>query len=58
MAPQYYYTVRTAEVLVNQFAKVGIPAKIRQIDWASGSPRCSVSHPCVLPSSCWGSERV
>ena len=33
VAPQYYYTVRTAEVLVNQFAKVGIRAKIEQIEW-------------------------
>jgi peptide/nickel transport system substrate-binding protein len=33
VAPQYYYTVRSAEVLVNQFAKVGIRAKIEQIEW-------------------------
>ena len=33
VAPQYYYTVRTAEVLVSQFAKVGIRAKIEQIEW-------------------------
>ena len=33
VAPQYYYTVRTAEVLASQFAKVGIRAKIEQIEW-------------------------
>ena len=33
VSPQYYYTVRSAEVLVNQFAKVGIRAKIEQIEW-------------------------
>src|SRR6266536_916240 len=33
VSPDYYYTVRTAEVLVNQFAKVGIRAKIEQIEW-------------------------
>jgi peptide/nickel transport system substrate-binding protein len=33
VAPTYYYTVRSAEVLVSQFAKVGIRAKIEQIEW-------------------------
>jgi peptide/nickel transport system substrate-binding protein len=33
VSPQYYYTVRSAEVLVSQFAKVGIRAKIEQIEW-------------------------
>ena len=33
VAPQYYYTVRSAEVLSSQFAKVGIRAKIEQIEW-------------------------
>jgi len=33
VSPQYSYTVRSAEVLVNQFAKVGIRAKIEQIEW-------------------------
>jgi peptide/nickel transport system substrate-binding protein len=34
VSPQYYYTVRSAEVLVGQFAKVGIRAKIEQIEWS------------------------
>jgi peptide/nickel transport system substrate-binding protein len=33
VSPQYYYTVRSAEILVNQFAKVGIRARIEQIEW-------------------------
>ena len=33
VAPQYYYTVRTGEVLVNQLAKVGVRVKIEQIEW-------------------------
>ena len=33
VAPTYYYTVRSAEVLSSQFAKVGIRAKIEQIEW-------------------------
>ncbi len=33
VAPQYYYTVRTGEVLVSQLAKVGIKVKIEQIEW-------------------------
>ena len=34
VAPTYYYTVRSAEVLASQFAKVGIRAKIEQIEWS------------------------
>jgi peptide/nickel transport system substrate-binding protein len=33
VAPQYYYTVRTGEILVSQLAKVGIKVKIEQIEW-------------------------
>jgi peptide/nickel transport system substrate-binding protein len=33
VSPQYYYTVRTGEVLVSQLAKVGVKAKIEQIEW-------------------------
>ena len=33
VSPQYYYTVRTGEVLVSQLAKVGIKVKIEQIEW-------------------------
>ena len=33
VAPQYYYTVRTGEVLVDQLKKVGVNVKIEQIEW-------------------------
>ena len=33
VAPQYYYTVRAGEVIVDQLAKVGIKVKIEQIEW-------------------------
>ncbi|HXH83059.1 MAG TPA: ABC transporter substrate-binding protein [Candidatus Tectomicrobia bacterium] len=33
VAPQYYYTVRTGEILVNQLARVGIKVRIEQIEW-------------------------
>jgi peptide/nickel transport system substrate-binding protein len=33
VAPQYYYTVRTGEILANQLAKVGVRVKIEQIEW-------------------------
>jgi len=34
VAPQYYYTVRTGEVIVSQLAKVGVRVKIEQIEWS------------------------
>ena len=34
VAPQYYYTVRTGEILVHQLAKVGVRVRIEQIEWA------------------------
>jgi peptide/nickel transport system substrate-binding protein len=33
VSPQYYYTVRTGEIVVNHLAKVGIKVKIEQIEW-------------------------
>ena len=33
VAPQYYYTVRTGEIVANQLAKVGVRVKIEQIEW-------------------------
>jgi peptide/nickel transport system substrate-binding protein len=33
VAPQYYYTVRTGEVIGSQLQKVGIRVKIEQIEW-------------------------
>jgi peptide/nickel transport system substrate-binding protein len=33
VAPQYYYTVRAGEVIVDQLGKVGVKVKIEQIEW-------------------------
>jgi peptide/nickel transport system substrate-binding protein len=33
VSPQYQYTVRTGEILVDQFRKVGVNVKIEQIEW-------------------------
>src|SRR5712691_7299348 len=33
VAPQYYYTVRTGEIVTNQLARVGVRVKIEQIEW-------------------------
>jgi peptide/nickel transport system substrate-binding protein len=33
VAPQYYYTVRTGEVITSQLQKVGIKVRIEQVEW-------------------------
>jgi len=33
VAPQYYYTVRTGEVLADQLQKIGVRIRIEQIEW-------------------------
>ncbi|HEU5321257.1 MAG TPA: ABC transporter substrate-binding protein, partial [Methylomirabilota bacterium] len=33
VAPQYYYTVRTGEIIASQLQKVGVRVKIEQIEW-------------------------
>jgi peptide/nickel transport system substrate-binding protein len=33
VAPQYYYTVRTGEVIANQLQKIGVKVRIEQIEW-------------------------
>ena len=33
VAPQYYYTVRTGEVMAEQLQKIGVKVKIEQIEW-------------------------
>jgi len=34
VAPQYYYTVRSGEIIADHLAKVGIKVKIEQIEWS------------------------
>ncbi len=33
VAPQYYYTVRTGEIIANQLRKIGVKVKIEQVEW-------------------------
>ncbi|MBI3825221.1 MAG: ABC transporter substrate-binding protein [Candidatus Rokubacteria bacterium] len=33
VAPQYYYTVRSGEVIASQLGKIGVKVKIEQIEW-------------------------
>jgi peptide/nickel transport system substrate-binding protein len=34
VSPQYYYTVRTGEIVADQLKKVGVTVKIEQIEWS------------------------
>ena len=49
VAPQYYYTVRSAEVVVNHLAKVGIRAKIQQVEWGQWLAQVFCLKPCENP---------
>src|SRR5437879_626152 len=51
LAPQYYYTVRSAEVIVNQLAKVGIRAKIQQVECGQWPAQVFCLKPCRTPDS-------
>ena len=49
VAPQYYYTVRSAEVVASQLAKVGIRANIQQIEWGQWLSQVFCLAPCQNP---------
>ncbi len=49
VAPQYYYTVRSAEVIVSQLAKVGIKASIQQVEWGQWLAQVFCLAPCQNP---------
>jgi len=49
VAPQYYYTVRSAEIIVNQLAKVGIRARIQQVEWGQWLAQVFCLKPCENP---------
>jgi peptide/nickel transport system substrate-binding protein len=34
VSPQYYYTVRTGEIIASQLQKIGVKVKIEQIEWS------------------------
>jgi len=49
VAPDYYYTVRSAEIIVSQLAKVGIRATIQQIEWGQWLSQVFCLAPCQTP---------
>jgi peptide/nickel transport system substrate-binding protein len=49
VAPQYYYTVRSAEVIASQLGKVGIRATIQQIEWGQWLSQVFCLAPCQNP---------
>ncbi len=49
VAPQYYYTVRTGEIIANQLARVGVRVRMEQIEWGQWLARVHCRPPCVSP---------
>ncbi|MBM3220269.1 MAG: ABC transporter substrate-binding protein [Candidatus Rokubacteria bacterium] len=51
VAPTYYYTVRTGEILADQLKKVGVNVKIEQIEWGQWLDRvfCRPASGCKDP---------
>jgi peptide/nickel transport system substrate-binding protein len=51
VTPQYYYTVRAGEVIVDQLKKVGVNVKIEQIEWGQWLDRvfCRPASGCKEP---------
>jgi peptide/nickel transport system substrate-binding protein len=49
VAPQYYYTVRTGEIIANQLARIGVRVRIEQIEWGQWLARVYCRPPCVNP---------
>jgi peptide/nickel transport system substrate-binding protein len=51
VAPQYYYTVRAGEVIVDQLKKVGVNVKLEQIEWGQWLDRvyCRPAAGCKEP---------
>jgi peptide/nickel transport system substrate-binding protein len=51
VAPQYYYTVRSGEIIAAHLAKVGVKVKIEQIEWTQWLDRvfCRPASGCREP---------
>ena len=49
VAPQYYYTVRSGEVIAENLKKVGVNVKIEQIEWGQWLSRVFCRPPCTEP---------
>lgn len=51
VAPQYYYTVRTGEIIADHLSKVGVKVRIEQIEWSQWLDRvfCRPAAGCKEP---------
>jgi len=51
VAPQYYYTVRTGEIIIDQLKKVGVNVRMEQIEWSQWLDRvfCRPAAGCKEP---------
>jgi peptide/nickel transport system substrate-binding protein len=51
VAPQYYYTVRTGEIIADHLSKVGVKVRIEQIEWSQWLDRvfCRPASGCKEP---------
>jgi len=49
VAPQYYYTVRSGEVIAESLKKIGVNVKIEQIEWGQWLARVFCRPPCTEP---------
>jgi peptide/nickel transport system substrate-binding protein len=49
VSPQYYYTVRSGEVIAENLKKVGVNVKIEQIEWGQWLSRVFCRPPCTEP---------
>jgi peptide/nickel transport system substrate-binding protein len=49
VSPQYYYTVRSGEVIAENLRKVGVNVKIEQIEWGQWLSRVFCRPPCTDP---------
>lgn len=51
VAPQYYYTVRTGEIIADHLKKVGVNVRIEQIEWSQWLDRvfCRPASGCKEP---------
>jgi peptide/nickel transport system substrate-binding protein len=49
VAPQYYYTVRSGEVIAQNLRAIGVNVKIEQIEWGQWLARVFCRPPCTEP---------
>ena len=49
VAPQYYYTVRSGEIIAENLKKIGVNVRIEQIEWGQWLGRVFCRPPCTDP---------